>query len=148
MVHNMAGFIAKGSTGGPVGEVTLLPPDVTFESIISGGWRQILVPWHPTHQIIFAEMYETNSEPFVHCARRCLRKAIGLLKQYNLRPLASFELEFALLKEDAEKGTATLFGDQGTRVYASAQMLDIAADVSRRNENSFVLEVPLMEFFS
>lgn len=129
MVLGMAGGISEGVTGEPVGEVTLLPPDVTSDTIISGGWRRILVPWHPTHQIVFAEMYETNGEPFIHCPRRCLRTAIGLLGQYNLRPLAGFELEFALVKEGGEKGTATLFGDQGTLVYASAQMLDIAADV-------------------
>lgn len=129
MVLSIWGGIAEGSTGGPSGEVTLFPGTITYDSILSSNFRRLLVPWHPTHQMMFADLHDEYGKPWLHCPRRCLRTALSLLKEYDLRPQAGFELEFALVKEDTQSDSMTFFGDQKTLVFASAQMLDIAADV-------------------
>lgn len=130
MVLNLWGGISEGSTGNPVGEVDISPYSKPYVPRSLYPSRSMLVPWHPTHKMMFANMRDAEGMPWIHCARHRLWTAIGLLRQYNLRPVAGFELEFALLKRDAKTGFSTLFGDQaGASVYASAHALDIAANV-------------------
>lgn len=106
------------------GEVSLLPPQSTTTSI-----DKVQIPWCPNHSFTFAEMYTTNGKPWIHCPLNMLRKSIRLLDKYNLKLQAGYELEFALLKYNKEKGTWESWPNVGCMAYASHEMFDIASAV-------------------
>lgn len=115
--------LAKGALGGPVGEVTLLPFS-KYKTLPSPMLRQL--PWHPNHQVVMAEMFESSGRPWVHCPRERLNRAIALLRQHNLVAKAGFELEFILFHSDCIAGShPSRLGRTGT--YAGFEAIDVAA---------------------
>lgn len=105
------------------GEVGLLSPNDDVPLPIA---RQYTIPWNPRHFYVFASMHQSNGEPWMHCARGTLQRAIDQLSAHSLKAQAGYELEFALLdpKNDYQPWP---FADD--MLYCSAQAYDIAAPV-------------------
>lgn len=122
MALNLHGGLSTASACTPTGEVKLKLPDPSSSSM------PFQLPWAPRHAALFADILdEETGEGWVHGGKEILRRAMRLLSEKNLRLLAGYELEFALLKWDATAKRYTPWPDVGCMVYGSTQMYDMAA---------------------
>lgn len=149
MILTIWGGIPPVSTEGCVGEVTMIAPKHGKIREYISNLRRTQIPWHPSHEFVFADMYDESNRPWLHCPRGTLQRAVNLLNEHGLQMQAGFELEFTLQKPTIDNDGETMrpYPDLGTMVYASAQMLDIASDiidqiiVALRNMGIVVIQV-------
>lgn len=128
--------IADGVVLGSVGEIELLP----VAKVAATNWLQwqsqqqgighlpsrLELPWHPNHKIAIAKLMDQNGEPWEHCPKGALMRAVALLREKGLNVKAGFELEFVLFTVDPADGkTLKPFG-RGAN-YALFDQFDIAA---------------------
>jgi glutamine synthetase len=93
---------SAGSGLTPAGEVHMRADWTTFTPL----------PYAPGHARVLTDIYD-GDEPWGHCPRTFLRRAIARAAEQGLRFMAAFENEFYLLQPDEDGGApvdSTVFG--------------------------------------
>lgn len=102
---------APGSGVGPVGDVRLVADLSTIKQL----------PWHPSHAMVQASMYNLEGGPWEMDARSTLQRVLKAAAEKGLSVRAGFEIEFVLYTQEGEP--------LDSRNYCSSSALDAAADV-------------------
>lgn len=130
------GVVGEGVSASVSGELELVPV-VKSAGISWPQWQsqgpgigplpsRLELPWHPNHKVAVAKMVHSNGEPWVHCPKSALMRAVALLKERDLNVRAGFELEFALFTVDPTDGKSLRhFGRSAS--FASHDQFDMAA---------------------
>lgn len=126
------GVLGEGVSASVSGELELVPL-VKQNGVSWPQWQalgpyrpRLVLPWHPNHEVVIAKMVDSNGEPWVHCPKSALVRAVALLKEKDLNVHAGFELEFALFTVDPIDGKSLRhFGRSAS--YASHDQFDMAA---------------------
>lgn len=110
---------SAGSGLTPAGEVHMRADWATFQPL----------PYAPGHARVLTDIFD-GDEPWGHCPRTCLRRAIARAGERGLRFMAAFENEFYLLQPE-EDGWApadpTVFGQTFALDRAAAVIDEISA---------------------
>ena len=78
----------------PSGETWLVPDSATFRPL----------PYSPANAIVLGDFQTANGQPWEHCPRSCLKRAVAHASAEGIEILAAFEPEFYLLRPAGTDG--------------------------------------------